>query len=260
MNRIERRCTCRRPATPALSLVPRPTALAGVAGSPSSSGALPPMPRTYADLLSEARAQIREVTPQEVDALPAGTAVVDVREDSEWDQGHLPGARPHQQELRRAADRERGPGPRRAGRPVLRRRRPLAVRRPDARAARLHERGLDVRRVPGVEVAGPPWDKPVTLSQEQKQRYSRHLLIPEVGAEGQAKLLGEQGAVHRRRRSRLARPRSISRPPASARSGSSTSTSSTCRTSSARSSTRTSGSASGRSSRRARRSPPSTPT
>jgi rhodanese-related sulfurtransferase len=50
------------------------------------------MPRTYADLLKEARAQIREVTPQEVDALPPGTAVVDVREDSEWDQGHLPGA------------------------------------------------------------------------------------------------------------------------------------------------------------------------
>jgi len=50
------------------------------------------MPRTYADLLREARSQIREVTPQEVDALPDGTAVVDVREDSEWDQGHLPNA------------------------------------------------------------------------------------------------------------------------------------------------------------------------
>ena len=30
------------------------------------------MPKSYADLLREARAQIREVTPQEVDALPAG--------------------------------------------------------------------------------------------------------------------------------------------------------------------------------------------
>ena len=31
--------------------------------------------------------------PQEVDALPAGAAtVIDVREASEWDQGHLPGA------------------------------------------------------------------------------------------------------------------------------------------------------------------------
>ncbi len=32
----------------------------------------------------------------------------------------------------------------------------------------------------------------MVLSREQKQRYSRHLLIPEVGAEGQAKLLGSK--------------------------------------------------------------------
>ena len=51
------------------------------------------MPRTYADLLREARSQIREVSPQEVDALPEGSAaIIDVREASEWEQGHLPGA------------------------------------------------------------------------------------------------------------------------------------------------------------------------
>ena len=39
------------------------------------------MPKSYADLLREARDQINEVTPQEVDALPAGSAtIVDVRE------------------------------------------------------------------------------------------------------------------------------------------------------------------------------------
>ena len=38
------------------------------------------MPKTYADLLKEARAQIREVTPQDVDALAPGSAtVIDVR-------------------------------------------------------------------------------------------------------------------------------------------------------------------------------------
>jgi molybdopterin/thiamine biosynthesis adenylyltransferase len=36
---------------------------------------------------------------------------------------------------------------------------------------------------------GRPWTRPVVLSSEQKQRYSRHLLIPEVGADGQARLL-----------------------------------------------------------------------
>jgi molybdopterin/thiamine biosynthesis adenylyltransferase len=35
----------------------------------------------------------------------------------------------------------------------------------------------------------PPTDKPFVLSAEQKERYRRHLSIPEVGEEGQAKLL-----------------------------------------------------------------------
>ena len=34
------------------------------------------MPKSDADLRREARAQIREVTPQEVDALPAGAALL----------------------------------------------------------------------------------------------------------------------------------------------------------------------------------------
>jgi len=51
------------------------------------------MPKSYGDLLREARASIKEVTPQEVEALRDGTvAIVDVREASEWEQGHLPGA------------------------------------------------------------------------------------------------------------------------------------------------------------------------
>ena len=51
------------------------------------------MPKSYADLLREARAQIREVTPAEVGALAPGAAtIVDVREASEWEQGHMPGA------------------------------------------------------------------------------------------------------------------------------------------------------------------------
>ena len=113
--------------------------------------------------------------------------------------------------------------------PVLRRRRALAVRRPDPRrrwATRTSPRcpaGFQ-----GWKSAGLEFDTPVVLDREQKQRYSRHLLIPEVGSAGQAKLLGSQGAAHRRRRARLARPRCTSPRRASARSASSTSTSSTC--------------------------------
>src|SRR5438128_4435943 len=150
------------------------------------------MPRTYADLLREARSEIREVTPQQVDALPEGTKVVDVREDSEWEQGHLPGAL-HisksyvEQEIEGAVpDREAPVVLYCAG----------GIRSLFA-AQTLAQMGYtDVASMSGGfqawKSAGLPWDKPVTLSPEQKQRYSRHLLIPEVGAAGQARLLGSK--------------------------------------------------------------------
>jgi molybdopterin/thiamine biosynthesis adenylyltransferase len=37
---------------------------------------------------------------------------------------------------------------------------------------------------------GRDWKRPEVLSPEQRNRYSRHLLLPEVGEEGQQKLLG----------------------------------------------------------------------
>ena len=146
--------------TPAGADLPSSTRPAAT-GSPSIIGApIPPMPKTYADLLREARAEIREVSPAETDALRqrGGVALIDVREASEWEQGHVPGADPRLQELPRAADRGRGARPRRARRPVLRRRRALAVRGPDARRDGLHRRRVDDRRLPGLEDPGPRVD------------------------------------------------------------------------------------------------------
>src|SRR5207249_8977903 len=40
--------------------------------------------------------------------------------------------------------------------------------------------------------SGKPWTKPESFSAEQAQRYSRHLLIPEVGEAGQHKLLASE--------------------------------------------------------------------
>jgi molybdopterin/thiamine biosynthesis adenylyltransferase/rhodanese-related sulfurtransferase len=154
------------------------------------------MPKSYADLLREARDQINEVTPQEVDALPAGSAtIVDVREASEWEQGHVPGAR-HvsksyiEQQIEAAApDRDA---------PVI-----LycagGVRSLFA-AQTLAEMGYtNVSSMSGGFQAwkggGLSFVTPVVLSSEQKQRYSRHLLIPEVGTEGQAKLLGSKALL-----------------------------------------------------------------
>ena len=148
------------------------------------------MPRTYADLLREARSQIREVTPGDVDAIPAGDAtVIDVREDSEWDQGHLPGAvhisksYVEQQIEGAVADRDAPVVLYCAG----------GVRSLFA-AQTLEQLGYtNVASMSGGfqawKSAGLPWEAPVILSPEQKQRYSRHLLIPEVGAAGQTRLL-----------------------------------------------------------------------
>ena len=39
---------------------------------------------------------------------------------------------------------------------------------------------------------GRPWSRPRTLTPEQRSRYQRHLLVPEVGEEGQLKLLNSK--------------------------------------------------------------------
>jgi molybdopterin/thiamine biosynthesis adenylyltransferase/rhodanese-related sulfurtransferase len=154
------------------------------------------MPKSYADLLREARSQIKEVTPQEVDALPEGAAVlVDVREASEWEQGHLPGASHvsksyiEQQIEAVAPDRDA---------PVI-----LycagGVRSLFAAQTMADMGYTDVASMSGGfqawKGAGLEFETPVVLSQEQKLRYSRHLLIPEVGAAGQARLLGSKALL-----------------------------------------------------------------
>ena len=148
------------------------------------------MPKSYADLLREARTSIKEVTPQDVDALPAdGATLVDVREASEWEQGHLPGA-VHisksyvEQQIEQAVpDRDA---------PVI-----LycagGIRSLFA-AQTLEQMGYtNVASMSGGfqawKGAGLPWEAPTILTSEQKQRYSRHLLIPEVGSAGQTRLL-----------------------------------------------------------------------
>ena len=93
---------------------------------------------------------------------------------------------------------------------------------------------------------GRNWITPAVLDPEQRNRYSRHLLLPEVGEAGQQKLLDSKvlllGAGG------LGSPAALYlAPPESARSASSTWTWSTRRTCSARSSTTWSASASARS-------------
>jgi molybdopterin/thiamine biosynthesis adenylyltransferase/rhodanese-related sulfurtransferase len=69
-----------------------------------------------------------------------------------------------------------------------------AGERAPAAAAALEQLGYSAVSVltggyAGWEAAGLPVDKPFVLSDEDRARYARHLNIPEVGPEGQAKLL-----------------------------------------------------------------------
>ncbi len=115
--------------------------------------------------------------------------LIDVRENHEWEAGHLPGAvhvpRSHLESLIEGVAPDRS-------RPIVlycaSGIRSVFASETLARAG-LHGRRIDGRRLPGLEGAGPAVGDPDVLSPEQKLRYSRHLLIPEVGALGQAKLL-----------------------------------------------------------------------
>ncbi len=155
------------------------------------------MPKTYAELLREARSEIREVTPAETDALRqrGGIALIDVRETSEWEQGHLPGAT-HvsksylEQEIEAA---------------VPKRDTPVVlycaggIRSLFAGQTLAAMGYTDVASMTGGFQAwkgqGLDWTQPVVLSDQQKLRYSRHLLIPEVGSAGQARLLGSKALL-----------------------------------------------------------------
>src|SRR3954453_15569439 len=155
------------------------------------------MPKSYADLLREARAEIPEVTPPEADAIRqrGDATLLDVREDAEWDQGHVPGA-VHisksyiEQQIEAAV-------PNRDAAVVLY---CAGAVRPLFAAQTLRDMGYsDVASMKGGFQAwkghGLPWQQPTRLSQEQKNRYSRHLLIPEVCREGQGKVLDSEGRV-----------------------------------------------------------------
>jgi molybdopterin/thiamine biosynthesis adenylyltransferase/rhodanese-related sulfurtransferase len=150
------------------------------------------MPKSYADLLREARAQVREVTPSEVDLALDGASppvVIDVREASEWEQGFIPGAL-HISKSYIEQDTENLVPDRDA---------PIVLYcaggvRSLFAAQALQQLGYtDVASMSGGfqqwKTQGLAWKTPAALTQEQKLRYSRHLLIPEVGLDGQAKLL-----------------------------------------------------------------------
>jgi molybdopterin/thiamine biosynthesis adenylyltransferase/rhodanese-related sulfurtransferase len=155
------------------------------------------MSQSYQDLLARARAEIPEVQAAELAEALAGDdppLVIDVRERSEWDEGHLPGA----VHIPRGYLESRIAGVARPDRPVVL---ACAAGNRSLLAARtLREMGYgDVESLAGGftrwKQSGHEVVVPRRLTDAQRARYSRHILIPEMGEEGQQRLLDSKALL-----------------------------------------------------------------
>lgn len=148
------------------------------------------MPLTYQELVTRAKRVITEIEPVDLEArLGSDVVVIDIREPDEFEQGAIPGAQLIPRGLLESGILGRVPDP--STEVVLY----CAAGARSALAAKtLQDMGYErVRSLAGGfgrwKTEGHPWDVPATLSRDQKIRYSRHTLLPEVGEEGQARLL-----------------------------------------------------------------------
>jgi molybdopterin/thiamine biosynthesis adenylyltransferase len=148
---------------------------------------------SYREYFSALRKRVKEATPQEVQELLTGDVQLgDVREKNEWDEGHLPGAAFVPKSYLEQWAEDRLPS---KDKPTI-----LycagGVRSVMAADALRTLGYTNVISMTGGfnrwKDAGLPWTKPETLASEQAQRYSRHLLIPEIGERGQLKLLSSK--------------------------------------------------------------------
>lgn len=147
---------------------------------------------SFRELLSAAKAEIREVDTDEAETMrrQPGAVVLDVREPDEYEQGAIPGAVHIARGQLEGSIEGRVPD----------KSAPLVVHcasgvRSAFAAKTLAELGYEnVVSVMGGfnkwKDEGRDWATPQVLSADQRNRYQRHLLLPEVGVEGQQKLLG----------------------------------------------------------------------
>jgi molybdopterin/thiamine biosynthesis adenylyltransferase len=146
---------------------------------------------TYRELLEQVKDEIEEIDLARAHELldDPDVSIVDVRERDEWEEGHIPGA----------VHVPRGFLESRIEQAVPDRDRPVllycaAGNRSAFAAKTLEELGYDhVLSLAGGftdwKRNGLPFEVPEALDDAKRRRYSRHLLIPEVGEEGQQKLL-----------------------------------------------------------------------
>jgi len=144
-----------------------------------------------AEVIRQIKQQIQEVDPAEVsEHLGNGIVLIDVRDELEWDRGHLPGAKHVPRGY--LESRIEAAAPDRDANVVLY----CASGQRSALAAHTLRELLGYSNVRSMAGGITLWkdrgykvELPRKLTIEQKERYGRHLLLPEIGAAGQAKLL-----------------------------------------------------------------------
>ncbi len=149
------------------------------------------MSQSGSELLKQVKAQIKEVDPSEVvQLLGEGVVVVDCRETEELSAGILPGA----VHIPRSylETRFESVVPDRSQRVIIYC--ASGIRSAFGAHTLMAEMGYeDVESMAGGftlwKDRGYEVELPRSFSAEQRERYSRHLLVPEVGVEGQQKLL-----------------------------------------------------------------------
>jgi sulfur-carrier protein adenylyltransferase/sulfurtransferase len=147
---------------------------------------------SYRDLLQQVKSEIEEVDAAQARDLVESDEpplLLDVREEDEWNEGHIPGAIHVPRGFLESRIENAAPD---QSRPVV------VYCAGGARSAfaakTLEELGYEnvVSLAGGYtdwKRNGYPTQLPQALAAEQRARYSRHILIPEVGVEGQLKLL-----------------------------------------------------------------------
>ncbi|CAB4990918.1 MAG: molybdopterin-synthase adenylyltransferase MoeB [Actinobacteria bacterium] len=144
---------------------------------------------SFRELLARAKAGITEISPAEAETRLGTSTFIDVREQDEFDAGTIPGAVHilrgflESQVESRVPDRDA----------------PVVLycaggMRSAFAAVTLNEMGYtNVVSMEGGfgqwKNEGRNWITPVSLSAEQRDRYKRHLLLPEVGEAGPQRLL-----------------------------------------------------------------------
>jgi len=153
------------------------------------------MAKTYAELFSEVRERVRTITLEALKArldAKTPTTLVDVREQHEFNAGFIPGA----------VHIPRGFLEIQAEGKLPDRKAPIVVYCAGGTRSAFAAKTLTELGYENVLSANPgfvrwkdlrfPVETPPSLTEAQRDRYSRHLLLPEVGDKGQAKLLASR--------------------------------------------------------------------